>query len=46
VRLGELPEREGAQDDAHLLNAGSQELFDESEILRLDFDGDWASCHT
>jgi hypothetical protein len=44
--LGELPEREGAQDDAHLLNAGSQELFDASEILRLDFDGDWASCHT
>jgi hypothetical protein len=44
--LGELPEREGAQDDAHLLNAGSQEPLDPGAVLRLDFDGDWASRHT
>jgi hypothetical protein len=44
--LGELPESEGAQDDAHLLNAGSQEPLDAGEVLRFDFDGDWASRHT
>jgi hypothetical protein len=44
--LGEQPERESAQDDAHLLNSGSQQPLDAGEILRLDLDGDWASRHT
>jgi len=42
----ELPESEGAQHDAYLLNAGSQELLEAGAVLRLDFDGDWASRHT
>jgi len=42
----ELPESEGAHDDTHLLNAGSQELLEAGAVLRLDFDGDWASRHT
>ena len=43
---GELSESQGAQDDAYLLNAGSQELLEAGAVLRLDLDGDWASRHT
>ena len=43
--LGELPERQGAYDNANLHNAGSQDLLDTNEISRLDFDGYRAARH-
>ena len=43
---GELPESQGAQDDAYLLNAGAQELLQAGAVLRLDLNGDWGSRHT
>jgi hypothetical protein len=43
--LRELPKRQGAYDNAHLLNARSQEMLDACKIFRFDFDGNRTARH-
>ena len=40
-----LLKSQGAEDNADLLDATAQQLADLTEVLSLDLNRDWATCH-